>query len=76
MRPSNIYRNAFKLSRMVIREQNDDEVEINMNRERNDQYLRVPSAQNFTRSSIIRTHNGKFYTLRHSINLVAFIIHR
>ena len=66
MRSSNIYRNGSNLSRMVIKEENDDddEIGINMNRDRHDQYSRSASAIHFSRSSIIRTHNGKFSLFR------------
>ncbi len=64
MRSTNIYGNVSNLSRMVIKEENDDddEIEINMIRDRNDQYSRSASAIHFSRSSIIRTHQGTFHT--------------
>jgi hypothetical protein len=61
---------------MVIKEENDDEIEINMNRDRNDQYLRAPTAKHFSRSSIIGTHHGKSEILSQSIILLLpFIIY-
>lgn len=61
MRSSNIHRNGSSLSRIIIREENDDEeVVINMNRDRKDFYPRTAPAIHFSRSSIIGTRNGEF----------------
>lgn len=62
MRSTNIHRNGSSLSRIIIREQNDDdnEVVINMNRERKDYYPRTAPAIHFSRASIIGTHHGTF----------------
>jgi len=60
MRSSNIDRNGSDLSRITIREENDNEVELKMSRNRKDNYPRAAPAIHFSRSSIIGTHQGKF----------------
>jgi hypothetical protein len=56
MRSSNTNRNVLRTTGMIIRE-DDDEEEYNMSR--NAHYPRLTPAIHFSRSSIIRTHEGE-----------------
>jgi phosphoribosylaminoimidazole (AIR) synthetase len=59
MRSSNIHRNGSSISRMIIREENDNEEET-MHRDRNYHHPRLAPAVHFSKTSIIRTHHGQY----------------
>jgi hypothetical protein len=60
MRASNNYRSGSSISRTIITEENDDEVELNNSQNRNNSYPRSSAPTiHFSKSSIITPHNGK-----------------
>jgi len=68
MRSNNVYRNGPNISRLVIKEEEGEEehnhneiIEINMSRDRPDNYSHSVPAIQLPQSSIIRTHHGKFF---------------
>lgn len=60
MRSSSNYRNGSNISRMVIREETDEDIDRNHSRQRMEPYpssASIPTVQ-FSKTSIIRTHHG------------------
>lgn len=78
MRSSNNYRNGSNISRMVIKEESEEDIERHLTRTRMDPYALSSSSgppTHFSKTSIIRTHHGKrksFFCISH-LNLLHFI---
>lgn len=61
MRSSNNYRNGSNISRMVIKEETEEDIDRHPSRTRMDPYALSSSGHpiHFSKTSIIRTHHGK-----------------